>query len=155
MNTLKRLSLLALTFFITACTTAKTPPINVDKSSETTISDGHNTQNSLDWAGTYAGTLPCADCEGITTVLTLTADGYYRIIESYQGHPNASDPYASFSAEGRFHWLQDGSRIQLDKAGDYRLYFIGEDHIRVLDSDGKPIDGALTEYYILHKARSD
>ena len=34
----------------------------------------HNSQNSLDWAGVYQGILPCADCEGFDTVITLNWD---------------------------------------------------------------------------------
>ena len=31
----------------------------------------HNSRNALDWAGTYEGVLPCADCPGIQTRLSL------------------------------------------------------------------------------------
>ena len=37
---------------------------NVDASS--TEMDSHNSENSLDWLGVYEGTIPCADCEGVT-----------------------------------------------------------------------------------------
>ncbi|MDE5451088.1 copper resistance protein NlpE N-terminal domain-containing protein, partial [Elizabethkingia meningoseptica] len=40
-------------------------------STESGIDDSHNAQNSLDWAGTYEGTVPCADCPGIKTTITL------------------------------------------------------------------------------------
>ena len=36
--------------------------------------DQHNSRNSLDWNGVYKGVLPCADCEGIETVITLLND---------------------------------------------------------------------------------
>ena len=32
-----------------------------------TVSASDNSQNSLDWEGTYKGIIPCADCEGIKT----------------------------------------------------------------------------------------
>ena len=35
------------------------------------IPDMHTTMNSLDWDGTYTGILPCADCKGIETNITL------------------------------------------------------------------------------------
>ena len=34
----------------------------------------HNSMNSLDWEGIYTGLLPCADCEGIQTVIKLNRD---------------------------------------------------------------------------------
>jgi len=39
--------------------------------------------NSLDWAGSYHGVLPCADCAGIETTLILDYDLTYRIITRY------------------------------------------------------------------------
>ncbi|GGD94473.1 copper resistance protein NlpE [Planktosalinus lacus] len=33
--------------------------------------DISTSENSLDWHGTYQGILPCADCEGIQTEVTL------------------------------------------------------------------------------------
>jgi uncharacterized lipoprotein NlpE involved in copper resistance len=42
--------------------------------------DMHNSRNSLDWAGTYEGVLPYADCPGTKTRLTLNYDGSYRLV---------------------------------------------------------------------------
>ena len=38
---------------------------NNSKKTTTTTTLGDNSQNALDWAGTYKGILPCADCEGM------------------------------------------------------------------------------------------
>ena len=51
--------------------------------------DIHNSRNSLDWAGTYEGVLPCADCPGTKTRLTLNQDGSYRLVTQAQGSQNA------------------------------------------------------------------
>jgi uncharacterized lipoprotein NlpE involved in copper resistance len=40
----------------------------------------HNSRISLDWAGTYEGVLPCADCPGTKTRLTLNQDGSYLLV---------------------------------------------------------------------------
>ena len=40
--------------------------------------DNHTARNALDWPGSYEGTLPCADCPGIRTRLTLMKDGRYE-----------------------------------------------------------------------------
>ena len=47
--------------------------------------DMHNSRNSLDWVGIYEGVLPCADCPGIKTRLTLNYDGSYRLVTRAQG----------------------------------------------------------------------
>jgi uncharacterized lipoprotein NlpE involved in copper resistance len=51
--------------------------------------DVHNSRNALDWAGTYEGVLPCADCPGTKTRLTLNYDGSYRLITQAEGSQNA------------------------------------------------------------------
>src|SRR5690554_2181081 len=45
--------------------------------------DGSDAKTALDWSGTYSGVLPCADCEGIQTELTLKEDGNYILTSEY------------------------------------------------------------------------
>jgi uncharacterized lipoprotein NlpE involved in copper resistance len=45
--------------------------------------DMHNSRNSLDWAGSYEGVLPCADCPGIKTRLVLSPDGQFELSTQY------------------------------------------------------------------------
>ena len=54
---------------------------NTDSSKEITeaVKKEHNSMNSLDWAGKYEGTLPCADCEGIKYIVELKKDGNFFI----------------------------------------------------------------------------
>ena len=61
---------------LTACTkktetTTEDVVVNKDTLTEHNHQDEHNAQNSLDWAGTYEATLPCADCPGIKTTVVL------------------------------------------------------------------------------------
>ncbi|AXT96783.1 copper resistance protein NlpE [Moraxella catarrhalis] len=37
---------------------------------------------------TYTGTLPCADCSGVQTDLTLNSDGTFMMKQDYLGKPN-------------------------------------------------------------------
>src|SRR5690606_28208858 len=68
----------------------------------------HNSRNSLDWAGTYRGVLPCADCEGIETLITLTEDGGFREHTRYLGK---AEGQTDTSREGSFSWSDDGSTV--------------------------------------------
>ncbi|WP_072577066.1 copper resistance protein NlpE [Suttonella ornithocola] len=113
--------------------------------SPTAIDPEHTSENAVDWVGTYRGILPCADCNGIDTVLILSADKHYQLTETYQGHPE------TFQQKGTFQWLKDGQRIQLDANGDNRQYFVGENRIWMLDSDGHKINGELSKHYQLEK----
>ena len=108
--------------------------------------DGHGTRDAVDWNGSYTGTLPCADCEGLKTVLTLNDDGTYAISETYLGKKDKP-----FEAKGKFTWDAAGSIITLDDAGDKRTYKVGEGQIWALDADNKEVTGELADKYILKK----
>jgi heat shock protein HslJ len=107
-----------------------------------------NSRNSLDWAGTYSGTVPCADCEGIATLLTINDDGSYVLQTQYLGK---SDEL--FVAEGQFDWQEDGNHIVLlGIENGPSIYQVGENHLRQRDMEGKPITGDLADNYMLRKA---
>lgn len=105
-----------------------------------------NSKNSLDWAGTYIGTLPCANCEGIKTTLSLFADGTFKRTIEYLGKKGET-----FSDEGKFEWNKEGSVISLiDNSGNQK-YKVGENQLFHLDNNGNQIKGNLSENYILAK----
>ncbi|MFN3874705.1 MAG: copper resistance protein NlpE N-terminal domain-containing protein [Flavobacteriales bacterium] len=107
-----------------------------------------NSRTSLDWAGTYSGTMPCADCEGIATRLTLNDDGTYLLQTQYLGKGDEL-----FVHEGRFDWKGDGNHIMLQGIEDGpSIYQVGENHLRQRDMEGKPITGDLADNYVLRKA---
>lgn len=107
----------------------------------------HNSRTSLDWAGTYSGTLPCADCEGIATRLTILENGTFTMNVQYLGR---SDDGAVI--EGTFVWEEDGNHIVLQGAGRPSVYQVGENRLWLRDPDGKPITGELAENYVLHRS---
>ncbi|MCO6497085.1 MAG: copper resistance protein NlpE N-terminal domain-containing protein [Chitinophagaceae bacterium] len=106
------------------------------------ISDGHNSQNSLDWAGIYQGTLPCADCAGIKTTLELKNDNTYTLTQEYIDRD-------TFNENGTFGWDADGSVITLSSNG--QKYKVGENILFALDQDGNVVTGDLAENYKLKK----
>lgn len=111
------------------------------------LTDGHNAVSSLDWAGTYKGILPCADCEGIATELTLTQDLTYTLSTTYLGKGGNST-----NSKGKFNWDAAGSTITLDSLRNRpSQYFVGENYLRQLDMTGHKIAGDLADKYILTK----
>lgn len=106
----------------------------------------HNSRNSLDWDGTYTGVVPCADCEGIQMAVTIHQDHTYQISETYLG----KDP-SPFTSEGTFEWDQTGQKIILSDTNRHP-YFVGENTLTLLDSEGNKIVGDLEALYILKKA---
>lgn len=103
-----------------------------------------NDQPTYSYLGKYSGTLPCADCSGIITVLELT-DSQYTLTLTYEGR--GDEP---FEKEGGYNI--DGNILMLDyKTEKPTKYIIGDNYLKLLDEDGKEIEGSLSEMYILKK----
>ena len=94
------------------------------------------------FAGTFSGTLPCADCPGIDTKIALATDGTYTVEETYQDRKDGH-----FKGDGTWTAEADGKRIRLDpnsKSDEDRMFeVISNDEIRQLDIEGKPIESSL------------
>lgn len=103
----------------------------------------HNARNSLDWAGTYRGVLPCADCEGIETVVILSTDGRYRTQSRYLGKDDEAR-----TAQGDFSWNEAGNTITFE-GRDAASHFVAENRLIRLAPDGSRITGEQAERYVL------
>lgn len=142
--------LLALFTIISACKT--------DKKSIQTLEDEKNampdnSQTSIDWKGVYRGVLPCADCEGIETEITLNADLTYQKISIYLGKNEEA-----FRESGTFIWDEAGSKITFENGEPKTAanqYLVGENMLFKLDANGKRIEGELKEKYQLKKVYFD
>lgn len=112
-----------------------------------------NSQNSLDWPGSYQGILPCADCIGIETVITLNSDDTYKVITSYSGKGEGE----VFEEIGTFTWTADGGAVLLKnvEGEKFRTLKVGENKLLWLDDNGKVITGDLADKYILNKVDSE
>jgi len=111
------------------------------------LSSGDNSMVSLDWNGTYTGTLPCADCAGIETWITLNLDKTYLLKTKYIGR---SETFLEH--RGSFTWNDAGSTITLsDVRESPKQFLVGEGRLFQLDMSGKRITGDLAEKYILTK----
>ncbi len=110
---------------------------------------GDNSRNSLDWDGTYTGVLPCADCEGMLTTITLNRDLTFRRSTVYKGKDEKSH-----EESGRFTWDQSGGSIKLEGiANAPDRYLVGENKLVQLDLEGKVIRGELAAMYVLQKVQ--
>jgi uncharacterized lipoprotein NlpE involved in copper resistance len=105
----------------------------------------HTSQSALDWAGTYEGTIPCADCPGIKTVIVLNDDETFQITSEYL------DRDLKVEDSGKFMWHDNGSVVHLKgKETDIKLK-VGENQLFHLDQEGNVITGQLAENYIYKK----
>jgi uncharacterized lipoprotein NlpE involved in copper resistance len=91
----------------------------------------HSSRNSIDWAGTYEGVTPCADCPGIRMRLTLQRDGRFELSTQYLDRQVAPQ-----TVRGLFTWNVDGNTVTLEGAGAGRQFRVGEGRLLLLDRDG-------------------
>jgi len=124
------------------------------KTASTTASSADTTatvskkDNVAEFAGEYKGVLPCADCPGIETDIILMSDDIYRMTQKYQ-----VDSMAAFKYQGKGTWNADHTIFTAIIDGQKNLFKVEKDQLRYLDSDGKPINGKLAEYYVLKKVK--
>ena len=108
----------------------------------------YNSKNTLDWSGVYTGTLPCANCEDIPTMIQINKDGSYIIEKLYRGANQRTDRVV-----GRYGWNITGNNIifNVDKNTTAAYYAVGENKITQLNLEGKSMSGAMAEKYVLQK----
>ena len=131
-----RLAAVALLLSLFACKTGSKQP---------SMPTGDNSMTSVDWPGTYFASMPCADCEGIETTLTLRKDMTYSLVRQYQGK-QAAPQYSN----GTFKWNSAGSRITLSGESPADIQ-VGENQLFALDMNGNRITGALADKYVYKK----
>jgi heat shock protein HslJ len=88
----------------------------------------HTSRNALDWAGTYAGLLPCTGCPGLHLQLTLAQDGSFEMVSR-----RLDREAAPTTAQGQFEWVPEGNIIALDTEGDAQRFAVGEGRLLLLE----------------------
>ncbi|MFS4415305.1 copper resistance protein NlpE N-terminal domain-containing protein [Maribacter sp. 2307ULW6-5] len=113
--------------------------------------DMHSSENALDWSGTYRGVVPCADCEGIATTVSLMENGQFSRETTYLGKGNET-----FTSTGSFVWDADGRKVTLTETdGTTHKYQVGENILFHLDREGNRVTGELADHYRLMKQVPD
>ena len=115
---------------------------------DTIKEDMHTSKNSLDWSGMYKGVLPCADCDGIETIIILNTDYTYLMQTKYL----TKGEITPIEKTGTFSWNTAGNTIYFsDMENAPNQYFVAEYKLIQLDMTGKRIEGNLASKYILEK----
>jgi uncharacterized lipoprotein NlpE involved in copper resistance len=116
------------------------------QSAEAMAAHPHSSRDALDWAGTYEGTLPCADCPGVRTRVQLRMDGTFTLTQEY-----LQRSVAPRTAQGRFEWDADGRDVLLEGPGGPLRFWVGEGWLQQRDRTGQPVGGANAAIYALRK----
>jgi len=143
------LSIFCLLFGLNSCKSRNKK--QADAAVEVQLATGDNSRTSVDWEGTYFGIVPCADCPGIETRITLNKDETYHVSWKYQDKGDET-----FENTGKFQWDASGGIItlgSLDKDFYPNQYRVGENCLFQLDKEGNRITGDLAANYILSKDR--
>lgn len=150
MNKFKKTSILAFAIAVIfqGCSTQ-----NQNGSSEAIdsllITDMHNSENSVDWMGTYKGALNCPDCDSIEYAVTLSTDNSYSLKKIFRGKSSEV-----VSENGKFTWFDNGSKIQFDNSSE--IFQVGENKLFTLNSETQKfnpeqslekINGGLTDIH--------
>lgn len=123
-------------FFLGSCSS-----LSLDKGSaseatnENWVDTVHTSKNSLDWAGTYKGILPCENCPGIETTLSIDYDSTFEREMVYLEKDKTE------KQKGILTWSKDGRRIQLfeeDHKKSIGNYMVGENYLLELNKKGRP-----------------
>lgn len=120
--------------------------INQKDTLHVTSSDSHSSKTSLDWVGIYEGILPCADCAGIKTTVTLNKDESIKVVSEYMKRNK------KLKDEGHFKWTADNNALYLDTKDKNRFFYkVGENKLIVLSEEGEEMKGLLANKYVLIK----
>jgi len=144
-HTIGSLTLIFTIVFLTVVSIASSENFGI-------IPQNDNSQNSPPWQGTYRGVLPCADCQGMETELTLNKNKTFDHITRHAGKGNE----ATRAISGTFSWNKAGTIITLGgikKETQPTQYQAGENTLTQLDAAGIPHTGELANKYILQKGK--
>lgn len=118
-----------------------------------TENDGNMTEEALpeELIGTYTGTLPCADCEGIETTVVIEREGSFHKSDQYITNKDVDQTL--FKDKGMIDWNSKDSIVTLISTVEATKlkYKMGENQIKSLNIDGNEVTGELAEKYILTK----
>ncbi|MGB3235561.1 MAG: copper resistance protein NlpE, partial [Ferruginibacter sp.] len=139
------ISILVLSVFsFISCSPNKSSPEAVTQKDSGIVAKTLN----INW-GYYKSITPCADCEGIETVINLKKDNSFEEWSKYLGKKDTV-----FYRSGNIA-IADNTTIQLIEGADTTLFHISTSAITMLDKTGDKVTGALADKYIFKQISSN
>ena len=105
--------------------------------------------------GTYDGIMPCADCDGIATSLSLNADGTYDLTTIYQNSINdVAKDELTYTNSGVYESNGDMVKVITPSSGDVLVFKVLDNKslLRVAEDGTEPMP-ELYDNYILKRAK--
>ncbi|MCD8072322.1 MAG: copper resistance protein NlpE [Alistipes sp.] len=127
---------------------------NAKKITDTNVAaaiDHASQKEAADYRGTYHGTIPCADCDGIEVTLWIKEGGQFELktrhIAPREGMDDIHTQY-----EGKYKWDAAGNMITLQNITTQPNKYLYHDGMLIqLDINGNRIQGPLADRYVLRK----
>lgn len=119
------------------------------KSSKSATTSVANPQQSLAWDGVYTGVLPCTDCQGEQTTLTLGKDQLYKVSIKYTGKDETEHKYV-----GNISWNAEGSMITLSAPfpnGEPHSFLVEQNKLTLIDMQARTVKKGSTKSFVLTK----
>jgi len=105
---------------------------------------------SLDFRGVFYGYLPCNDCNGIKTTLSLKQNNNYLLVTQ-----PARDSSREYYEKGKYSWNDETRTVVLTpnkEAAIHQYRIENEGTLIQLNSDGAKMPSELTERYTLRRS---
>ncbi|MHA4844028.1 copper resistance protein NlpE [Flavitalea antarctica] len=97
----------------------------------------------------YAGVIPCADCDGVETNVTLFADTTFELRSAYIGKNPKDTAGLNATINGKFMMHSDTVHLE----GVQSRYLKTDTALLQLDKTGKIMTGKSAEKYVLKKVK--
>jgi hypothetical protein len=107
---------------------------------------------SLEFHGVFYGYLPCKDCDGIKTTLSLKQNNNYLLVTQ-----PAKESSKEFYEKGKYNWNDENHTVVLTSRNEsnIRQYLIkDEGTLMLLNSDGSQMARNLADNYTLRRSDS-
>jgi uncharacterized lipoprotein NlpE involved in copper resistance len=143
-------------FFFTACSEPSSTSTGEDGESliqtQSAIANGPSSEtievmSPGEMTGTYTGVMPCGDCDGIKTSLSLKEDDTFILDREYIGKEATN-----LQVVGTYNYDDQSQMITLENVADGPSKFLilnGE--IWLLDVNSNRMQGDLADHYVLTK----
>lgn len=124
-------------------TKSETPAVADSLQTEQVADSTASTTEKLSFTGNYEGKIPCADCPGIETKLTLNDDKTFVLESNYLEKKDGK-----ITDKGSFEVSPDGEFITLKEEMTPRVFHLTEDAVYLVEKVG---DKSLKAEYKLSK----
>jgi len=160
-HTLQKLTLILFSTLLSAHTAMAATDLSAQENYARALAKNHQPETdhsahlapidkSLDFHGVFYGFLPCKDCNGIKTTLSLKQNNNYLLVTQ-----SAKESSKEFYEKGKYSWNDENHTVVLTPRTDaaaHQYLIKDEGTLILLNSDGTPMTGGRADSYTLRRS---